>query len=66
MLFSGAADVSEWYDDAIEKFRIEVRVTNDVWGPLFGYRGTFGVEWQPVTPEDIPADVQPRREGRRD
>ena len=66
LFFSGIADVCEWYDDTIEKFRIEVRVTNRYWGPLFGYRGTFDVEWKQVKPEDIPADVKPRREERRE
>jgi hypothetical protein len=64
--FSGIADVCEWYDDAIEKFRIDVRVTNHVWGPLFGYRGTFSVEWKTVQQEDIPADIKPQREERRE
>lgn len=66
LFFSGIADVCEWYDDAIQKFRIEVRVTNRHWGPLFGYHGTFSVEWKEVTPEDVPADVKPRREERRE
>jgi hypothetical protein len=66
LFFSGVAEVCEWYDDAIEKFRIEVRVTNRFWGPLFGYRGTFDVEWKPVAPEDIPAHIKPRREERRE
>jgi len=58
--------VCEWYDDAIQMFRIEVRVTNRCWGPLFGYRGTFSVETKPVKPKDVPADVKPRREERRE
>jgi hypothetical protein len=66
LFFSGIADVCEWYDDAIEKFRIEVRVTNRFWGPLFGYHGTFNVEWKPVEPGNVPADVKPRREERRE
>lgn len=66
LLFSGIADVCEWYDDSIQKFRIEVSVTNHIWGPLFGYRGTFSVEWVPVKPEDIPGDVRPQREERRE
>lgn len=66
LFFSGIADVCEWYDDAIEKFRIEVCVTNRYWGPLFGYRGTFDVEWKQVKPEDVPAEVKPRREERRE
>lgn len=64
LFFSGIADVCEWYDDTIAKFRIEVRVTNRFWGQLFGYRGTFDVDWQPV--RDVPADVKPRREERRE
>ena len=66
LLFSGIADVCEWYDEAIEQFRIDVRVVNRVWGPLFGYRGTFTVEWKPMKPEEIPLDVKPRREERRE
>ena len=66
LFFSGIADVCEWYDEAIDKFRIDVRVTNRYWGPLFGYRGTFSVEWQPMQPQEIPADVKPRREERRE
>ncbi len=66
MFFSGVADVCEWYDDVIDKFRIEVRVTNRFWGPLFGYRGTFNVEWKPLKREEIPADAMPRREERRE
>ena len=48
MLFSGVADVCEWYDDAAQCFRIDVSVSNRAWGPLFGYRGQFQVEWIPV------------------
>jgi hypothetical protein len=66
LLFSGIAEVCEWYDDAVQKFRIEVRVITRVWGPLFGYRGTFTVEWKPVRPADIPVGVKPRREERRE
>ncbi len=66
LFFSGIAEVCEWYDDALAKFRIEVRVTNRFWGPLFGYRGTFDVEWKPVEPGEIPADLKPRREEQRE
>ena len=50
MLFSGVADVCEWYDDREQKFRIEVNVTNKAWGRLFGYKGSFQVEWRPIRP----------------
>lgn len=46
MLFSGIADVCEWYDDVSQCFRIRVDVRNQAWGKLFGYRGSFQVEWR--------------------
>jgi len=58
-LLSGFADVCEWFDDEIGRYRIEVDVTNDTWGPLFGYRGTFDVQF--VDAPSIPADAIPRR-----
>jgi len=66
LFFSGIAEVCEWYDDTLGMFRIDVRVTNRFWGPLFGYRGAFSVEWKSVGPDEIPADVRPRREERRE
>jgi hypothetical protein len=64
MLFSGIADVREWYDDAARCFRIVVDVHNRVWGPLFGYRGSFNVEWRTVT--EVPSHILPKRQERRD
>lgn len=66
LLFSGVADVREWYDDAEDCFRVEVRVTNRTWGRLFGYRGRFQVEWLRVENGQVPAHVLPRRQERRD
>jgi hypothetical protein len=66
MLFSGVADVCEWYDDAAGRFRIEVSVSNRRWGPLFGYRGAFDVEWRTIQGGGVPAHVRPRREERRE
>ncbi len=66
MAFSGIADVCEWYGDSIEKFRILVSVTNDLFDPLFGYEGSFDVAWKPVHPGAVPADVKPVREERRE
>ena len=66
MAFSGIADVCEWYDDSTEKFRISVTVTNARFGPLFGYEGSFEVEWKDVLPGDVPPDVKPVREERRE
>jgi hypothetical protein len=41
LAFSGVADVCEWFEDADQKFHIEVNVHNPLWGPLFGYSGSF-------------------------
>ena len=66
LLFSGRADVCEWFDDATGKFQIEVKVVNPVWGALFGYRGSFEVEYRPTLVGDIPAGVKPLRGERRE
>lgn len=66
MLFSGVAQVREWYDDTEGMFRIDVAVGNRAWGPLFGYRGRFEVTWSPCGAADIPAHVRPLREERRE
>lgn len=67
MLFSGVADVHEWYDEECDEFKIEVQVTNPVWGPLFGYNGRFKVEWVSLhSQHDIPSKVKPLREESRE
>ncbi len=66
MLFSGIADVREWHDDEAQCFRIAVDVHNSVWGPLFGYRGSFNVEWRKVTAGEVPSHILPQRQERRD
>ncbi len=66
MLFSGVAEVCEWYEEQDQRFHIEVNVRNRLWGPLFGYRGSFQVNWDSVRREEIPADVMPVRCERRE
>lgn len=66
MLFSGVAEVREWYDDAAGCFRISVDVRNRTWGRLFGYRGSFAVEWVSVEGGRIPPHVLPVRQERRE
>ncbi|MDX2149247.1 MAG: DUF4166 domain-containing protein [Bryobacteraceae bacterium] len=63
MLFSGVAQVCEWYDDAEQRFRIDVNVRNRTWGPLFGYNGWFNVEWKQVS-EPSPHVLPKRTEAR--
>jgi hypothetical protein len=64
LLFSGIADVREWYDDTAQRFRIVVDVRNPMWGPLFGYRGSFDVEWKQAI--DVPSHILPTRQECRD
>ena len=66
LLFSGVANVREWWDDEAQRFRIDVNVSNRVFGPLFGYRGSFTVAERPCRRDDIPLDVVPLREERRE
>lgn len=66
LIFSGVAHVREWWDEAAERFRIDVNVSNHVFGPLFGYRGSFTVVERPCSEADIPLDVRPLREERRE
>lgn len=66
LLFSGVAEVCEWYEERDQQFHIEVNVRNRVWGPLFGYRGSFQVAWIRVERDEIPADLMPVRCERRE
>jgi len=66
MIFSGEANVCEWFEDSDQKFHIEVNVSNRLWGPLFGYTGSFDVEWRPIKDGGIPADLLPVRCERRE
>lgn len=65
MVFSGIADVCEWYDDDRETFCIDVCVSSSWMGRLFGYNGTFQVEWLKMSPGQIPTQARPKREERR-
>lgn len=66
MLFSGVADVCEWYDDEEQQFKIKVNVTNRIWGRLFGYTGRFHIDWRTVRPGEVPADILPIRTEKRE
>jgi len=66
LLFSGVATVREWWDQESEVFRIKVDVANRLFGPLFGYEGSFVVTQSPCTEQEIPLDMRPFREERRE
>ena len=65
-LLTGVANVREWWDEAEQRFRIDVNVSQPLFGPLFGYRGSFTVVQRPCPPDEIPLDVRPLREERRE
>lgn len=58
----GDATVRESYDDAAGCFRIDVRVVNRRFGPLFGYRGAFGATYLPVAELGVRPGLRPVRE----
>jgi hypothetical protein len=65
--FIGAdAVVRESYDEAAELFRIHVHVVNRRFGPLFGYEGSFAVEYVDVAARGMPAGLRPVREEARE
>ncbi|MSP39179.1 MAG: DUF4166 domain-containing protein [Deltaproteobacteria bacterium] len=66
LFFSGIADVREWYDEKTQRFRIVVNVQNKTWGPLFGYHGSFDVEWRKVADGALPGHILPSRQERRE
>lgn len=65
MFFSGKAYVHVYFDDEIGRYRIEVEVKNKFWGTLFGFVGTFDVEWEDVDPGSVPKDIMPKHEESR-
>lgn len=61
---TGTADVTEWYDEEMEKFRICVHVSNPLAGTIFHYEGSFEAQLVPL--KLIPADAKPLREETRE
>jgi hypothetical protein len=66
LVLSGVASVRESWEESTERFGIDVSVHNKMFGPLFGYRGTFTVIQRPCEPEEVPLDVKPVREEKRE
>ncbi|MER5335584.1 DUF4166 domain-containing protein [Micromonospora sp. NPDC002717] len=64
-VLTGQAHLREWYDDHHGRFGIEVRVSNPLVGPLFGYSGSFTVQYVRSGRAPVPAAVRPLRENPR-
>lgn len=60
-LFSGDADVRETYNQSAGYYEIDVHVAHPFWGPIFGCRGRFQIEWLECDPEQIPERARPDR-----
>ncbi|WP_416968585.1 DUF4166 domain-containing protein [Streptomyces sp. 4F14] len=64
-LIGADAEVRESYDDAAGVFRIQVRVVNRWFGPLFGYEGWFRASYSDVRDCGVRAGLRPVREEAR-
>ncbi|MET8248604.1 DUF4166 domain-containing protein [Streptomyces sp. NPDC005202] len=64
-LIGATAEVRESYDDGTGRFRIQVRVVNRYFGPLFGYEGTFTATYTDVRSCGVRPGLRPVREERR-
>lgn len=64
-LVGAVATVRESYDDLAGHFRVQVRVDNRWFGPLFGYAGMFTTELVSVSGSGTPRRLRPVREDAR-
>ena len=64
-LVAADALVRESYDERAGRFRIRVSVVNRRFGPLFGYEGSFTVEYADAAEHPMPAGLRPVREEAR-
>ncbi|QNP70122.1 DUF4166 domain-containing protein [Streptomyces roseirectus] len=64
-LIGASAEVRESYCESSARFRIQVRVVNRWFGPLFGYEGAFRAEYADVRHCGVRAGLRPVREEAR-
>ncbi|CCK27383.1 hypothetical protein BN159_3004 [Streptomyces davaonensis JCM 4913] len=64
-LIGATAEVRESYDDATDRFRIQVRVVNRYFGPLFGYEGSFRASYTDIRRCGVRPGLRPVREEAR-
>jgi hypothetical protein len=64
-LIGGEAEVRESFDDAAGRFRIQVRVVNRYFGPLFGYEGSFRATYTDIATCGVRPGLRPVREEAR-
>jgi hypothetical protein len=64
-LIGATAQVRESYDDSAGRFRIQVRVVNRYFGPLFGYEGSFTASYTDIARCGVRSGLRPVREEAR-
>ncbi|MEU9455759.1 DUF4166 domain-containing protein [Streptomyces sp. NPDC048277] len=64
-LVGADAEVRESYDDHTGRFRIQVRVVNRYFGPLFGYQGSFEASYTGIRGGGVRRGLRPVREEPR-
>ncbi|WP_369249252.1 DUF4166 domain-containing protein [Streptomyces sp. R41] len=64
-LIGGEAEVRESFDDSTGRFRIQVRVVNRHFGPLFGYEGSFRATYTDIRTCGVRPGLRPVREEAR-
>ncbi|MEV0321993.1 DUF4166 domain-containing protein [Streptomyces sp. NPDC050658] len=64
-LIGGDAEVRESFDESTGRFRIQVRVVNRYFGPLFGYEGSFTATYADVSSCGVRPGLRPVREEAR-
>ncbi|OME88207.1 hypothetical protein BK120_02530 [Paenibacillus sp. FSL A5-0031] len=65
-LFTGRAEVNEWYDDEERCYKISVDVRNPILGQIFRYEGSFQASFVNSGHEAIPIGIRPLREEKRE
>ncbi|GMA31703.1 DUF4166 domain-containing protein [Litorihabitans aurantiacus] len=65
LALSGTAVLREGFDDAAGRFTIEVAVSNERFGPLAGYEGSFTCTYPEVVGDAVPTSARTLREERR-
>lgn len=55
----GDINLIEWYDEATDRFYLDLKVVSKLLGPLFGFNGWFKVEYIDFTHKKLPKRFQP-------
>jgi len=64
-LVGGEAEVRESFDEPTGRFRVQVRVVNRRFGPLFGYEGSFRASYEDIRTCGVRPGLRPVREDAR-